>query len=155
MLPVVLQTLSVTAPVFVMLFIGVALMRLRLIDASFIHMASTLVFKATMPTLLFLSVIKADLSAALQPGLLIYYVAATVGGFLLAWVWAIWRCPVADRGVYVQGAFRGNNGVVGLALATSLYGDYGLSLGGVLAGLVILLYNSLSAVVLALSLIHI
>jgi hypothetical protein len=102
-----------------------------------------------MPTLLFLSVIKADLNAALQPGLLIYYVGATVGGFLLAWVWAIWRCPVADRGVYVQGAFRGNNGVVGLALATSLYGDYGLSLGGVLAGLVILLYNSLSAVVLA------
>ncbi|HBM10945.1 AEC family transporter [Pseudomonas sp. Choline-3u-10] len=149
MLPMVLQTLSVTAPVFVMLFIGVALMRLRLIDGAFIHTASTLVFKATMPTLLFLSVIKADLSAALQPTLLVYYVAATVGGFLLAWAWALWRCPVADRGVYVQGAFRGNNGVVGLALATSLYGDYGLSLGGVLAGLVILLYNSLSAVVLA------
>ncbi|WP_407292232.1 AEC family transporter [Stutzerimonas zhaodongensis] len=149
MLPMVLQTLSVTAPVFVMLFIGVALMRLRLIDGAFIHTASTLVFRATMPTLLFLSVIKADLNAALQPTLLVYYIAATVGGFLLAWAWALWRCPTADRGVYVQGAFRGNNGVVGLALATSLYGDYGLSLGGVLAGLVILLYNSLSAIVLA------
>ncbi|MCJ0975610.1 AEC family transporter [Pseudomonas sp. PS1] len=149
MLPLVLQTLSVTAPVFVMLFIGVLLVRLRWIDGAFIHTASTLVFKATMPTLLFLSVIKADLDAALQPRLLIYYILATVAGFLLAWAWAIWRCPWADRGVYVQGAFRGNNGVVGLALATSLYGDYGLSLGGVLAGLVILLYNSLSAVVLA------
>ncbi|WP_313085592.1 AEC family transporter [Pseudomonas sp.] len=149
MLPLVIQTLSVTAPVFVMLLLGVALMRLRWIDGTFIHTASTLVFKATLPTLLFLSVIKADLSAALQPALIAYYVAATVAGFLLAWAWALWRCPVADRGVYVQGAFRGNNGVVGLALATSLYGDYGLSLGGVLAGLVIFLYNSLSAVVLA------
>ena len=36
MLPMVLQTLSVTAPVFVMLFIGVALMRLRLIDGALI-----------------------------------------------------------------------------------------------------------------------
>ncbi len=150
MLPLVIQTLSVTAPVFVMLLLGVALMRLRWIDGIFIHTASTLVFKATLPTLLFLSVIKADLGAALQPALIAYYVAATVAGFLLAWGWALWRCPVADRGVYVQGAFRGNNGVVGLALATSLYGDYGLSLGGVLAGLVIFLYNSLSAVVLAL-----
>lgn len=149
MLSVAVQTLGVTAPVFVMLFIGIALKRLGWIDAAFIQTASALVFNATMPTLLFISIIKADLNAALQPGLLLYYVIATVATFLLAWLWALWRCPPADRGVYVQGAFRGNNGIVGLALATSLYGDYGLSLGGVLAGVVILLYNSLSALVLA------
>ena len=149
MLSVAIQTLGVTAPVFVMLFIGVALKRLARIDASFIHTASSLVFKATMPTLLFLSILRADLDAALQPALLSYYVVATVTTFFLAWAWALWRCPRADRGVYVQGAFRGNNGIVGLALATSLYGDYGLSLGGVLAGLVILVYNSLSALILA------
>lgn len=149
MLSVAIQTLGVTAPVFVMLSIGVALKRLAWIDASFIHTASSLVFKATMPTLLFLSILRADLDAALQPALLSYYVVATVTTFFLAWAWALWRCPRADRGVYVQGAFRGNNGIVGLALATSLYGDYGLSLGGVLAGLVILVYNSLSALILA------
>jgi len=149
MLSVAIQTLGITAPVFIMLFIGVALKRLGWIDAAFVQTASALVFKATMPTLLFLSIINADLDAALQPGLLFYYVMATVATFLLAWVWALWRCPQADRGVYIQGAFRGNNGIVGLALATSLYGDYGLSLGGVLAGVVILVYNSLSALILA------
>ncbi|MCQ4288695.1 AEC family transporter [Pseudomonas stutzeri] len=149
MLSVAVQTLGVTAPVFVMLFVGIALKRLGWIDAAFIQTASALVFNATMPTLLFISIIKADLDAALQPSLLIYYVIATVTTFFLAWAWALWRCPHADRGVYVQGAFRGNNGIVGLALATSLYGDYGLSLGGVLAGVVILLYNSLSALILA------
>lgn len=149
MLSVAVQTLAVTAPVFVMLFIGIALKRLGWIDAAFIQTASALVFNATMPTLLFISIIKADLNAALQPSLLLYYVIATVATFLLAWAWAHWRCSPADRGVYVQGAFRGNNGIVGLALATSLYGDYGLSLGGVLAGVVILLYNSLSALILA------
>lgn len=149
MLPLVLQTLSVTAPVFAMLFLGVALKRLGWIDAAFVSTASALVFKGTMPTLLFISIIKADLNTALQPGLLIYFVFATIATFALAWIWALWRCPTADRGVYVQGAFRGNNGIVGLALASSLYGDYGLSLGGVLAGVVILVYNSLSAIVLA------
>ena len=148
MLAVFEQTLAVTAPVFSMLFLGVALKRLNIIDDTFIQAASNLVFKISLPALLFLSILHADLSTALNPKVLGYFTVATVLGFALAWLWAIWRVPKADRGVYVQGSFRGNNGVVGLALATSLYGDYGLSLGGVLGGLVILLYNSLSVVVL-------
>ncbi|MFZ3152590.1 AEC family transporter [Pseudomonas sp.] len=149
MLAVVQQTISVTAPVFSMLFLGVALKRLGLIDAAFINTASALVFRGTLPTLLFLGIVNADLNTALQPALLLYFVLATLGCFLLAWGWAILRCPAADRGIYTQGAFRGNNGIIGLALATSMYGDYGLSVGAVLGGVVILSYNSLSAIVLA------
>jgi predicted permease len=149
MLAIVQQTISVTAPVFSMLFLGVVLKRLGLIDAGFINTASILVFRGTLPTLLFLGIIKADLSTALQPALLVYFVLATLGCFLLAWGWAILRCPEADRGIFTQGAFRGNNGIIGLALATSMYGDYGLSVGAVLGGVVILSYNTLSAIVLA------
>lgn len=149
MLAVVQQTISVTAPVFTMLFLGVVLKRFGLIDTGFINTASTLVFRGTLPTLLFLGIINADLSTALRPALLLYFVLATLGCFLLAWGWAIVRCPEADRGIYTQGAFRGNNGIVGLALATSLYGDYGLSVGAVLGGVVILTYNVLSAIILA------
>ncbi|MFC5693937.1 AEC family transporter [Pseudomonas sp. GCM10022186] len=149
MLAVVQQTLSITAPVFSMLFVGVALKRLGWIDAAFINTASSLVFKGTMPTLLFLGIVQADLRTALQPALIGYFVAATLVCFLIGWGWAILRCPVADRGIYAQGAFRGNNGIVGLALATSMYGDYGLSVGGILGGVVILSYNTLSAIVLA------
>jgi len=145
----VVQTLVVTAPVFAMLFLGVVLRRIGWIDNAFIASASTLVFKGSLPTLLFLSILQADLDAALQPELIGYFVLATIASFLLAWGWALWRCPQADRGVYVQGAFRGNNGIVGLALAGSLYGDYGLSLGSVLAGVVIIIYNTLSVIVLA------
>ncbi|MBL0952553.1 MAG: AEC family transporter, partial [Pseudomonas sp.] len=119
------------------------------IDTPFIDTASSLVFRGTMPTLLFLGVVKADLDAAMQPQLLTYFFLATVASFFVAWAWAIWRVPFEDRGIYTQGAFRGNNGIVGLALATSMYGDYGLSVGSLLAALVILCYNALSAVVLA------
>jgi predicted permease len=149
MLAVVQQTLAITAPVFAMLFLGVALKRLHWIDRAFIDTASSLVFRGTMPTLLFLGIVRADLGAALQPALLLFFVAATLVCCMLAWGWAIWRIPFEDRGIYTQGAFRGNNGIVGLALATSLYGDYGLSLGAVLGGVVILCYNVLSAIVLA------
>ncbi|WP_447589355.1 AEC family transporter [Aquipseudomonas campi] len=148
MLAVFLQTLAITVPVFAMLFLGVLLKRLALIDAHFINTASSLVFNVSMPVMLFLAILHADLNTALQPAVIGYFVLATLLGFLFCWGWAIWRCPRADRGVFVQGCFRGNNGIIGLALATSLYGDYGLSLGGVLGGVVILTYNSLSVVVL-------
>ena len=149
MLAIFLETLNITAPVFAMLFLGVLLKRIDWINDNFIHTASALVFNVTMPALLFLGILHADLHAALQPELLIYFSIATLVSFAIAWGWAIWKCPREDRGIYTQGAFRGNNGVIGLALAASMYGDYGISLGAILAALVILFYNTLSTIVLA------
>jgi len=120
MLAIFLQTLTITAPVFAMLFLGVLLKRVGWINDSFIHTASSLVFNVTMPALLFLGIYHADLRAALQPEVLGYFTLATLLSFVLAWGWAMWRCPREDRGIYVQGAFRGNNGVIGLALAASM-----------------------------------
>lgn len=149
MLALLLQTFGITAPVFSMLLLGVLLRRVGAINPEFIQTASALVFNATMPAMLFLGIYHSDLHSAARPALLLYFCVATLAGFLLAWGWSIWRVPYADRGVYTQGAFRGNNGIIGLALATNLYGDHGLALGSVLAALVILCYNTLSSVVLA------
>ncbi|EWG98337.1 AEC family transporter [Halomonas sp. BC04] len=142
-------TLEVTLPVFIMVFIGLGLKRAGWIDQPFINTASLLVFKGTMPMLIFLSIIKADLDATLNPLLLGFFALATLGSFLFSWGWAALRVPHADRGVYVQGAFRGNCGIVGLALAAGMYGDYGLSAGGLLLGVVILTYNAFSVIALA------
>lgn len=142
------HTLETTLPVFAMVFIGLGLRRLGWIDAAFINTASALVFRATLPTLVFISIVRADLDTALNPALLGFFVVATLFSFMLCWLWALRAVPVADRGVYVQGAFRGNCGIVGLALAASLYGDYGLSAGGLLLGVVIIAYNILSVIVL-------
>ncbi|MYL23766.1 AEC family transporter [Halomonas alkaliantarctica] len=143
------RTLDVTLPVFAMVFVGLGLKRLGWIDAAFISTASALVFKATLPTLIFMSLVQADLSVALNPPLLLFFALATLVQFLLSWIWAHYRVPYADRGVYIQGAFRGNCGIVGLALAAAMYGSYGLSAGGVLLGVVILTYNVLSVIALA------
>lgn len=143
-----LYTLETTLPVFAMVFIGIGLRRIGWVDQHFVGTASALVFKATLPTLVFLSIVRADLSTTLNPGMLVFYGLATLASFGATWFWAARRVRHEDRGVYVQGAFRGNCGIVGLALAANLYGDYGLSAGGLLLGLVIISYNSLSVIVL-------
>lgn len=143
------RTLDVTLPVFAMVFVGLALKRIGWIDRTFVATASALVFKATLPTLIFLSLVKADLAVALDVPLLVFFALATLCQCALSWGWAMGRIDRQERGVYVQGAFRGNCGVVGLALAAGMYGDYGLSAGSLLLGVVIVAYNVLSVVVLA------
>ncbi|UYG08582.1 AEC family transporter [Halomonas sp. M4R1S46] len=149
MADVLLGTLEVSLPVFAMVFVGALLKRLGWIDQAFVNTASSLVFKATMPTLLFLSILRADPDMALNLGLVGFYLGVSTLAFGLIWLWALPRCPHDDRGVFVQGAFRGNCGIVGLALSASMYGDLGLSLGGIMAGAIIVLNLVLSAIVLA------
>lgn len=143
------QIFAVTGPVFIMVLVGMLLKKTRLIDEAFINTASTLTFKATMPTLLFLGILKADLDEALQPALVGYFCLATALSFFGAWLWALRAVKREDRGIYVQGAFRGNCGIVSLALAANQYGDYGLSTGAVMSGIVIVLFNILSTLVLS------
>lgn len=143
------RTLDVTLPVFAMVFVGLGLKRLGWVDAAFVSTASALVFKATLPTLIFMSLVQADLAVALNLPLLVFFAFATLAQFCVSWAWAHYRVPYADRGVYIQGSFRGNCGIVGLALAAAMYGSYGLSAGGVLLGVVILTYNVLSVIALA------
>ncbi len=148
LIDIFLDTLETILPVFAMVFMGLALRRLGWIDPGFINTASTLVFRATLPTLVFLAIIRADLTQTLNPMMMLAFLLATGLGFLIAMVWAHQSVPFPDRGVFIQGAFRGNCGIVGLALAANLYGDYGLSAGGLLLGVVILSYNTLSVIVL-------
>lgn len=57
---------------------------------------------------------------------------ATFFSFGLAWLYSLYRCPRVDRGVFTQGTFRGNAVLMGVALA----------------GIIVLLYNSLFVIIL-------
>ncbi|ALM51763.1 AEC family transporter [Halomonas huangheensis] len=149
LLDIFLGTLDVSLPVFAMVFIGIGLKRLGWIDQTFVNTASRLVFRGTLPTMIFLSLLNADLANTFNPLLLGFFTLATLISFAASWGWAILRVKRPLRGVYIQGAFRGNCGIVGLALAAGMYGDAGISTGSLLLGVVILSYNVLSVIALA------
>jgi predicted permease len=87
MLALLIQTLNITAPVFAMLFMGVLLKRIHLIDDNFNRVASQLVFNVCMPALLFLGIYHADLAAAVKPGVILYFIVATLVGFASPGAW--------------------------------------------------------------------
>jgi len=57
--------------------------------------------------------------------------------------------PARDRGVFVQGVFRSNMAIMGLAFVQNAYGNAGLPSGAVYVGVVTLLYNVLSVITLS------
>ena len=140
---------SVTGPIFIMLALGVILKWRGLIDDKFTQTGSKLVFNVTLPALLFLSVVKADLQQAGHFQLIIF---ALLGNLLLFGLFELVAGTMikrrSDRGVAIQGAFRANTGIIGLAYAANAYGEAGLVVGSLYVAAVTVLYNILAVITL-------
>ncbi|MCP8689447.1 AEC family transporter [Marinobacterium sedimentorum] len=154
-----LQSLQFTAgivtPIFVIVLLGFLLRRQRLIDDAFINTSSRLVFMVALPTLVFMSIARTDFQAVFNPALLGFVFLATLLSFVAIWWLAARRITVAaDLGAFVQGAFRSNFGIIGMALSYNLFGNSGLSQAAMILALVIPMYNVLSVVVLTVTANH-
>ncbi len=147
----VLFTSNITLPIFIIVFLGWFLRRTDWLTDSFIHSGSKLVFTIALPALLFIKVLESDLTSVFDTRQVVFAMLATVVGFLCTW-WLSGTLKMApeNRGVFVQGAFRGNMGIVGLALCMNMYGAEGLAVGSILLAFLTLLYNILSVFALTL-----
>ena len=146
-----LFTSNIVAPIFFIVSLGYLLMRLRVIDQGFIDTSSKLVFTITLPVLVFMSISRMDFQAVFNPQLMGYFIVSTL--IIVPFIWLLSRYFIkepTDLGVFIQGSFRGNYGIIGLAISFNMFGNDGLALASLLLVCVIPLYNVLS--VLALSL---
>lgn len=145
-----LATLAITAPIFLVVICGYFLRRVGLIDDHFIGMGSRMVFNFTLPILLFVSIA----TKTLTYGVALQMAAAGIATTLVVWGLAEWIAkrsiePRADRGVVVMGSFRSNLGIVGLAYSYNAYGDEGVVAVAMYLAFVTVLFNVLSVVTLS------
>ncbi|MCO5121045.1 MAG: hypothetical protein M9951_15610 [Burkholderiaceae bacterium] len=146
-------SLSVTGPIFVVLVLGIWFRRIELIGDVFIRDGSRLVFNVALPMLLFLSVAKTDIRQAASGSLVVFAIAAVILVYLaLEWAATRWIKPARDRGVVVQGAFRSNLGIVGLAYCANTYGEAGIVAASVHIAVLTILFNILGVITLRRSL---
>ncbi|MDO4683296.1 MAG: AEC family transporter [Lautropia sp.] len=150
LLDAILFALDVTLPSALMLGFGLILRRSGQIDPEFAARASRLVFNYALPLLLFSKLAENDIQYGEQAVLLLAGTITTFTLYLLAELYA-WRgVPDArDKGVFVQGVFRSNMAIMGLAFVLNAYGDAGLAAGAVYVGVITLLYNVLSVIALS------
>lgn len=140
---------TITLPLIALVGLGMACRSVGWIDRPFVDTASGLIFKLSLPCLLFLLVLRADWRDSGSYTLIALSLANTllITALALLAARALVREP-GDRGVFVQGVFRSNMGIVSLALVGSAYGATGLALAAVPITLNTLLYNLIAVLVL-------
>lgn len=141
--------LTITAPIFTILGMGIIFKRIGLITEDFAKVGADLVFKVTLPCLLFVKLVETDFRQNLPIMLIIYAVVATIGVFVfLDRMMTRWITTPGDRGVFVQGAFRGNMGIIGLAFCLSAFGDGVVAVASIYLAALTTLFNVLSVMTL-------
>ena len=140
---------SITGPIFVVLALGVYLNRAQIINDNFIEIGSKLVFNITLPALLFISISQTSIAESANLKLVLFGLVATFAVYLMLELVAQWLIPRReDRGVVVQGGFRSNMGIIGLAYCVNAYGGPGLVAASLYLALVTILYNVLAVITL-------
>ena len=149
LIPLLLFAVNVTAPILLVLGTGVALRRVNRIDEAFLGRATWIVFNVAMPSMLFVKMVSSPAGSGSSVRMLLVGVIGTA--LVCALMIAIVRVLVADvgeRGVVVQGAYRANMGVVGLAYCFNAFGDAGIAAVVLYLGVVTILYNVIAVVLL-------
>ncbi|MEQ9771284.1 AEC family transporter [Pectobacterium jejuense] len=144
---------NVTMPNLLMLFMGVALRKIGLLNDAFCDAAMRLVFNLSLPCLLFFSVASNHQSFSDQWPLVLYGTLGTLATFLLLEIAAVRLIKEpTERGIFVQGGFRSNTGIMGLAFAVSAYGEEGVAVGSLYLVVTVIMFNALSVITLTRSL---
>ncbi|MGB0723291.1 MAG: AEC family transporter [Gammaproteobacteria bacterium] len=133
---------GVTGPILLVVGLGTFLASRGQLSEAFIDDGSRLVFNFALPALLFITISKTRFETTANPVLITMGVAGTLLVFgVMALLARFLIAQKGDRGVAIQGAYRGNLGVVGLAYCVNAYGEAGLAAASLYVGLITILYN--------------
>lgn len=142
-------SVSITGPICLMLVLGIVFKRIGLINDNFIEVASKLVFQVTLPTMLFLSIVVSEHDISAASHFILYGVLSSVAFFVFTSVCVKALFPTSpDQGVIIQGGFRANTGIIGIAYVANAYGEQGIALGAIFVAATTLVYNVLAVICL-------
>ena len=137
-----LEIINIVLPVFSVIALGWLLRRWGLIDAGFLKQTNRLVYYVCLPLLLFYKIGTADFFANFNGKLILGSIAAVAITFVASYLYTVCRkYPDNARGVFSQGAFRGNIAYMGLAITLNAYGETGLTKAGILMGFLVPFLN--------------
>ena len=143
--------INAVLPIILMVVIGYFIKRIGFIDAEFVKKANKIVFRVFLPAMLFLNVYKIGSFSDISFGYVGYAIAVTLTVFFV-------MIPVSGavtkvnsrRGPLLQASFRSNYALVGIPLATSLFGGEGAAVATLLSVALIPTYNMLAVISLSL-----
>ncbi|MCL2427190.1 MAG: AEC family transporter [Oscillospiraceae bacterium] len=148
MLSDLLFSFNAVIPIFLIMLLGFVVRRLNIIDTPTTKQMNTLAFKVVLPIMLFNSVHGSDYSQMLDLKFVAFLILSIITFFFICWIIAI---KLIDdnkkKGAFIQGSFRGNYVILGVALSTEVLGfTPPIAVTGVI--LVVPIFNILSVIIL-------
>ncbi len=144
-----LFAVNAVLPIILMVIVGYVVKRIGLINEELAKAMNKLVFRILLPCMLFLNVYKIDDLASMDFGYIWYAIGVTLLMFLVAIpaVMAITKSG-DQRGALAQAVFRSNYALIGIPLATSLFGSEGGTIATLLSAFSVPLFNILAVICL-------
>jgi len=148
-MPLLLFTLQIISPIFILILLGIFLRRTGLVNEIFVSQSSKFVFTISLPALIFLKIDTVTIGKAFDgklilTSLILVFIFAMISWFIST---IITKTP-QDKGVFIQGSFRSNFAIIGLAVIASLVGENQLGKASLVLAFIMPLYNILAVVAL-------
>ncbi len=136
-------------PIILMIVLGYLLKRSGMLTKSFLDVGNKLTFRVLIPALLYYNVYGIGSLKEINFTFVLYGVVAVLVIFFLAIaITCAFTKDNAKRGVLIQAMFRSNYAIIGLPLASSLFGEKGAAAAGIMSAFCVPLFNVLSVVAL-------
>jgi len=148
MLADLIFSFNAVIPLFLIMLLGLAVRKMKIVDASTTRQMNTLVFKVALPIMLFMSVYGSDYTQMIDRKFILFLVLSVIAFFFMCWIIAL--KAVKDRkkkGAFIQGCFRGNYAILGIALSAEVLG-YTPSIAITGVAIIVPLFNILSVIIL-------
>lgn len=136
-------------PIVLIIALGYVLKRVGMFNKEFLDAGNKLTFRVLLPVLLFCNVYNIGSLGEINFGFILYGIAAIFGIFLIATaVTCLFTKDSAKRGSLIQATFRSNYAIIGLPLASALFGDKGAAAAGVMSAFCVPMFNILAVITL-------
>lgn len=137
-------------PIILTVAIGYVLKKFGFMPEDFSKRANKLVFRVFLPTMLFLNIYKIESFSDINFTYVIYALVAVLVLTLIGVPVVILTTDKKSRqGVLLQACFRSNYALIGIPLATSLYGSEGAAIATLLSAAIVPAFNILAVVTLS------
>ena len=119
--------LNATVPVFLVMALGFFLQQVHFLNDAFNKTANEYVFRCALPISLFRSIAGMDFYREFHLGFCLFCFLGTTAMFFGIWAvsWAVMK-DKTQVGAFAQASVRSSAAVLGIAFATSIYGDTGM-----------------------------
>lgn len=143
-------SLSLVSPIFFILALGYVFKRINWIDTHFVNVASRLVFNVALPAMLFLSIATSEHDFFHSMGFLAFSVVMTIAFFLFSTLTTklVFK-DKSDHGVLIQGSFRANTAIIGVAYVENAFGSQAVALAAMYIAVITVVYNILAVICLS------